>query len=723
MTTDVSALRLKVDVDAGTGPVIVLLHGINSRGSDWSEVVRGLSGDYRVIAPDLLGFGGSPKPADLEYTADEHAEVLEATLRDLGVDEPFLLVGYSLGGNVAVRYGATHPDRLRRLFLLSAPFYLPPAAYSRKGFGFEYAQAMFFTWLWKLVARQKERDTLLYGLATGKFAKPLAEYLRTDDVSAHWDVMARNLTNTVSKSTFVDDLPKLTMPTVFALGARDPIVRPDQTAALKRIKPDLEIRRISGLTADHLLLDNSPDLVVREILRDEVHGLALRLRQGSGSPVLLLPGIDEHASHWRPVAEALATNHEVAALDLLGFGESPAPLACHYTLADHAAAVLTTVRREFPGRSVELVGNAFGATVALAAAATAPSVISAVTAVSPALVPDDVKAGSDDQELARFRAERATLVAMARDERSRQFASEGMEAEVLPRLRSLDAILATDATDLLAKVPVPVRFVLPTDDQWTPGTWLTELVSHEPRRFAVDRPSGGPGLPYRDPAALLGVLGVTELAGVKPARFAASSARSKEVLGRILGRLNRQLVLRGLLQLLGGLFLLLPIPIPPRLLAFGFAVWLLVEAVQTLGGSVVLRRRGRAWIGWFVIGAVSLVFAIVIAGEAAWDLQLFYWAVVAWAGARGTAAMVVAWRLGAESGRRNALLVEGVLFVLVTVGLVVWPVTGARLLRWGLGAALASSGLVSLGYAYRTHRRTVAAIRSALTPQRGVPAA
>lgn len=715
MTTDVSTLRLNVDVDTGTGPVIVLLHGINSRGSDWSEVVRGLSVNYRVIAPDLLGFGGSPKPDDLEYTADQHVAALEATLQDLGVVDRFLLVGYSLGGNVAVRYGATYPDRLRRLFLLSAPFYLPPAAYSRKDFSVEYAQAMFFTWVWKVVARQKDRNTLIYGLATGKFARPLGEYLRTDDVSAHWEVMARNLTNTISKATFVDDLPKLTMPTVFALGVRDPIVRPDQTAALKRIKPDLAIRRINGLTADHLLLDNSPDLVVREILRDEVDELALSLRQGQGDPVLLLPGIDEDASDWGPVATALARSREVAAVDLLGFGDSPTPMSCHYTLDDHAADVVATARRQFPGRAVELVGHGFGATVALACAATAPSGISRVTAVSPALVPDELKSGSANAEVARLLAERATLVEMATDERTQQFAGERLEAEILPRLRSLDAIMATDAAELLGRVAVPVRLVLPTDDPWTPATWLGELAGQAPEKFEVDRPRGGHGLPYLDPSVMLALLGVTGVAGVGPVDGIRRTAHSKDVLGRILGRMNRQLIVRGLLHLLGGLLLLLPIPIPPRVLGLGFAIWLVAEAVQTLGGSVTLLRRGRAWIGWFVMGAVSLLFAVVVAGQVAWDLQLFYWIVVAWAGARAVVALAVALRLRDERGRRNALAVEGLIALVVTVGLVFWPVAGARLLRLVLGTLLASSGLVSLGYAYRNHRQTVIRVRSALT--------
>lgn len=100
--TTIDDLRLYVRHDEGEGPVIVLLHGINSNAACWRTVIDTIGPEYRVIAPDLLGFGESPKP-DIEYTADQHTAVLDATLRDLGVTERFVLVGYSMGGNVAIR--------------------------------------------------------------------------------------------------------------------------------------------------------------------------------------------------------------------------------------------------------------------------------------------------------------------------------------------------------------------------------------------------------------------------------------------------------------------------------------------------------------------------------------------------------------------------------------------------------------------------------------------
>ena len=105
--TDLESLRLYTRYDEGEGPVIVLLHGINADAADWRPVIDTIGPGYRCIAFDLLGFGESPKPLDVDYTADEHALVIENTLNDLGIEEQFLLVGYSLGGDIAVRYAST----------------------------------------------------------------------------------------------------------------------------------------------------------------------------------------------------------------------------------------------------------------------------------------------------------------------------------------------------------------------------------------------------------------------------------------------------------------------------------------------------------------------------------------------------------------------------------------------------------------------------------------
>src|SRR4051812_43036480 len=103
--------------EAGTGPAVVLLHaGIADR-SMWSEQLAPLAGaEYRVIAPDLPGFGDAPVAPGPQ--APWH-DVL-AALDELGIGKA-ALVGDSFGAAVALRAAVVAPGRVRALALFSTP--------------------------------------------------------------------------------------------------------------------------------------------------------------------------------------------------------------------------------------------------------------------------------------------------------------------------------------------------------------------------------------------------------------------------------------------------------------------------------------------------------------------------------------------------------------------------------------------------------------------------
>ena len=121
---------LHVAVDQGSGPAVVLIHGIASSYVTFENVVP-LLDDHRVIAVDLLGFGGSPAPPASTYTLEEHVDYLSRTLSRLRIPEPFVLVGHSMGSLIASRYASTRSSKLRGLVLVSPPVYLPPDGRSR----------------------------------------------------------------------------------------------------------------------------------------------------------------------------------------------------------------------------------------------------------------------------------------------------------------------------------------------------------------------------------------------------------------------------------------------------------------------------------------------------------------------------------------------------------------------------------------------------------------
>lgn len=702
MATAIADLRLHVRIDEGEGPVIVLLHGINSNAGDLRPLIDHLGAGFRVIAPDLLGFGESPKPLDIEYSTDEHVQVLDATLADLGVTSGFLLFGYSLGGVIAIRYAATHPERLRRLFLLSTPFYLPPEAYSKRGFGLEYAQAMLFTWIWKVVGRQKERDTAFYGLATGKLRTAAEEFMRAGDISQHWDIMARTLENTISQATILEDLPRLTMPTVFALGVRDPIVRPDQTLALQRIKPDLEVRRIMGLTADHVLITSTPERVAAEVLRDEIDTLGIGLHTGQGEPLVLLPDLQHTWRSWDGTAQALGADHEVVALDLLGFGDSPAPLASRYTLDEHAAAVLATARRAFGGRPFQVAGAGFGADVALACAAADPHAVIRVVAISP-LLPDPTRVGHDPATAALLAA-RDTLVASGRDERMQRIGNERVEREVVPAVRSMSALVATSAARLVGQLKTPVRFVIPGPSTQVPD-WLSERAKANPGLVSVD---STPGVTSPERSTELVIAAVRGLPlpplTVSPDSFGPRPARRDPISAK-LGGLNARLLIRGALQAVLGLPLLLwPGTIPLQLVVAVLAAWLAVEGIQTLVGALGLRRRGQGWVVWGAVGVLGIVFALALLAGSLFALNLVQWIIMIGAALRGAALLIVAAKASRTPGRRWVLALDGLLSLAIAVALLSWPLLGARLLRYAVGGYLTASGAGSMAFAYGNHR-------------------
>jgi pimeloyl-ACP methyl ester carboxylesterase len=103
---------------AGSGPLVVLLHGIAGSSSTWDDVIPRLSHRYTVIAPDLLGHGESAKPRG-EYSLGAHADMLRDLLNALGHDRA-TFVGQSFGGGVAMQLAYQYPERCERLVLVNS---------------------------------------------------------------------------------------------------------------------------------------------------------------------------------------------------------------------------------------------------------------------------------------------------------------------------------------------------------------------------------------------------------------------------------------------------------------------------------------------------------------------------------------------------------------------------------------------------------------------------
>ena len=103
---------------AGSGPAILLIHGIGDNSTTWNTVQAKLAQRFTVIAPDLLGHGKSDKPR-ADYSVAAYANGMRDLLSVLDI-ERVTIVGHSLGGGVAMQFAYQFPHLVERLILVSA---------------------------------------------------------------------------------------------------------------------------------------------------------------------------------------------------------------------------------------------------------------------------------------------------------------------------------------------------------------------------------------------------------------------------------------------------------------------------------------------------------------------------------------------------------------------------------------------------------------------------
>ncbi|HEY0701078.1 MAG TPA: alpha/beta hydrolase [Micromonospora sp.] len=114
----------------GSGPPVLLLHGLLTDSRVWQPLRDALADRYTLISVDAPGHGGSPaRPA--EFTMEAEVDAMVGALDQLGVTGPVAWVGHSMGGMKAMRAALRHPDRVAALGLISCQPYAEPARTAR----------------------------------------------------------------------------------------------------------------------------------------------------------------------------------------------------------------------------------------------------------------------------------------------------------------------------------------------------------------------------------------------------------------------------------------------------------------------------------------------------------------------------------------------------------------------------------------------------------------
>lgn len=223
-------------LEGGEGPTLVLLHGFAAEADHWLPVAGLLRFRFRVLAPDLPGFGQSESCEALDCSVPAQAERLWRWLDARGVSD-CLLAGNSMGGWVAAQCAALRPDRVHALWLQD-PLGVSTAAQSalmeqvtgggRNPFRID-SPGDYQRLAYEMIAR---KAPLPYPVLRVGFE-------RTRGLAPHLD---RMLGDILERSTPIEALaPTLTMPVLVQWGEKDRAVDVSGAGVLGRSLPDVEV--------------------------------------------------------------------------------------------------------------------------------------------------------------------------------------------------------------------------------------------------------------------------------------------------------------------------------------------------------------------------------------------------------------------------------------------------------------------------------------------------
>ncbi len=235
-------------------PVLLIVPGYLGSGATFREFIYLLENDFRIVLPEMPGFGCSPPPRG-PCSLENLTAVVTRVIREANL-ESFSLIGSSMGALIAVRLAIDRPEQVSRLVLLSPfgadgqagvaeridrlDFLLPTAAFLASK---------------PVVARQMRKQVRDPAELTPEMIECYARPFRTREGRRFVLGITRNV---IGECTFDDCLPNIRQPVLVIAGTEDPLMNPAALKLLEERIPCCTVRRLEGFR--HLLYLDDPGL-------------------------------------------------------------------------------------------------------------------------------------------------------------------------------------------------------------------------------------------------------------------------------------------------------------------------------------------------------------------------------------------------------------------------------------------------------------------------------
>jgi pimeloyl-ACP methyl ester carboxylesterase len=236
------------EINPQGSPPVLLLHGLGSAGADWFFQFEALSkAEFRVLAPDLRGFGRSSAPpkVTVKDMADDMAIFLDKTNAS-----PAHVAGISMGGTVALQFALDHPEMVRKLVLVNTFARLSPQSLG------EILYLVTRLFLTSLMGPEKQAEMV----AKRVFPHPNQESLRNNlrQRILHTNPCAyRSALQSLQKFDVLSRLKELSMPVLVVTGAEDTTVPPRVQEEMAKAIPGARHVIVEG--SGHGIIADNPE--------------------------------------------------------------------------------------------------------------------------------------------------------------------------------------------------------------------------------------------------------------------------------------------------------------------------------------------------------------------------------------------------------------------------------------------------------------------------------
>lgn len=248
----------------GVGRPVLLLHGLGGSHRYWGAAYDELGQNSRLVAPDMLGFGSSPKPA-AGYTVGDHLDALVATFDWLGIDEPVVVGAHSIGTLLALALAARHPERVAGIVAVGPPIYPDPDTARRciAQIGWLETQLAYGRPAAERTCRFTYRYRRLSTIVARLVRRRLPTAVVTDGLKHTWASYSQTFASFILAAPGDSWIAATRTPIRLVAGQQDRVLDHQHLESVVRLHDHVSLEVVAG--ADHDLPLAQPDIVLREL--------------------------------------------------------------------------------------------------------------------------------------------------------------------------------------------------------------------------------------------------------------------------------------------------------------------------------------------------------------------------------------------------------------------------------------------------------------------------